>query len=130
VSRVFGLLPGGEVAAGIAAIGRSGLQVVVSVDVAGRAGNIGVAVDQQETGDAVVECRGSPRDGVVTTRAICRGERSTRLRMRRSVGLLPSGEVAAGVSAVSRSDLQTVVVIDMAGGAGDRGVSVGEGKSG
>lgn len=46
--------------------------------------------------------------------------------MRRSVGLLPSSEVATGVAAIGGSDLQAVVVVGVAGGAGDVGMSIGE----
>ena len=55
MNRVVGLLPGGEVAAGIPASCRRNLQVVVIVDVAGRARHIGVTSGKQESGRAVVE---------------------------------------------------------------------------
>jgi hypothetical protein len=58
--RIIGLLPGGEVASGISAIGRSDLQVVVAVDMALLAGDVGMAVGQEEAGGAVIEFRAEP----------------------------------------------------------------------
>ena len=52
---IIGLLPGRQVAAGIAAIRRRDLKIVIIIDMAGGAGHVGVAVGQQETGSAVVE---------------------------------------------------------------------------
>lgn len=52
---IIGLLPGGKVATGITAIGGSGLQVVISVEVARGASDVGVAVGKQESRGAVIE---------------------------------------------------------------------------
>jgi hypothetical protein len=53
--RIVGLLPGGQVTAGVTAIGGSNLKIVVVVDMATAAGNICVAGGQRETGGAVIE---------------------------------------------------------------------------
>jgi hypothetical protein len=46
------------------------------------------------------------------------------------VGLSPGGEVATGISAIGGRNLEIVVVVDVAGGAGDVSVAVGEWKAG
>ena len=86
---VVGLLPGGEMAPGIAAVCGRDLQVVIVVDVARRARNVGVAVGEQETGGAVIERGGRPSDGVVAGRTICSGKCGASGNVRRIVGLLP-----------------------------------------
>lgn len=91
VNRVGGLLPLGEVATGIAAVGWGDLQIVIVVDVAGSAGNVGMSVGEQEAGGAVIKDRGIPTDGVVTSGAIGRGEGGTSGCVRRIAGLLPVG---------------------------------------
>jgi len=53
--RIVGLLPGREVAAGGSAGRGRNLQVVVIVDVAGRAKHVGVPSSQQESGRTVIE---------------------------------------------------------------------------
>lgn len=55
VDGIVGVLPSREVAAGVPAIRWGDLQVVVVVDVAGSARNIGVAVGERETGRVVIE---------------------------------------------------------------------------
>ena len=55
MNGISGLLPFGEVAAGVAAIRRSNLQIVIVVEMAGGARNIGVAIGEQEARGAVVE---------------------------------------------------------------------------
>jgi len=54
-----------------------------------------------------------PSNGVVTLRAIGRGKGGASARVWRVVGLLPGGEVAAWVPAVSCGNLQVIVVIDV-----------------
>jgi len=130
VNRVVGLLPGGEVAISIATIGGRDLQIVIVVDVAGRAGNVRVTLGELEAGGAVVESRGIPAHGVVAVRAIGDGERGACGGMRGIVGLLPGGEVAASVAAIRGGDLQVVVIVDVARGAGEVGVAVGQRKAG
>ena len=46
--------------------------------------------------------------------------------MNRGGGLLPSCEVAAGIAAVPGRDRQSVVVVDVAGGAGKIRVALGQ----
>ena len=129
VYRVVGLLPGGQVTSGIAAVGGGNLQIVVVTDVAGGARHVGVAVGEQEARRGMVEDSVVPTDGVVTLRAVCGGERRARFRVHGIVGLLPGGQVAAGIAAVGGGNLQVVVVIDMAGGTGHVGMAVRERKS-
>ena len=126
---VVGLLPGGEMATGVATIsGRNGEGVIV-VDVATGARNVGVAVGQKETSGAVIEGSGGPRGRVVALRTVGRGESGTGLGMRRVVGLLPGGEVAASIAAIGGSDLEIVIVVDMATGARNVGVASGQQKA-
>ena len=66
-------------------------EIVIVVDVAGGAGNVGVAVCKQKSGGAVIEDGRRPAGRVVATGAVCGGERRTRRDVRRIVGLLPSG---------------------------------------
>ena len=126
VHRIVRLLPGGQVAARIAAGVRGDLQIVVIVDVAGSAGNVGVAVRQQEPGGAVVE-----RDICPGRRVVAGGTERGRkgrssLRVRRIICLLPGGQVATGVAAVVRPNLQIVIIVDVAGSARNVRVAVGQ----
>jgi hypothetical protein len=130
VRGVIGLLPGGQVAAGIAAIGRSDLQIIVIVDVATGACKVGMAIGQQETSGAVIENGGSPGDGIVATGAVGSGEGRAGFGVRGIVGLLPGGQVAAGVAAIGGSDLQVVVIVDVAICAGNVGVAIGQQEAG
>ena len=50
-----GLLPGSQVATGVATIGGSDLEGVIIVDVAGSAKHVGVAVGEREANGSVVE---------------------------------------------------------------------------
>ncbi len=111
--------------AGIAAIGGSNLQIVVVVDMAGGARNIGVAVGQEKTGGAVIEDGGGPTDGVVAGGAVGSGESGASRGVRRIVGLLPLSEVAILAGAGG----EVVIVVDVASGAGQIGVAVGEQES-
>lgn len=120
-----GLLPSGEVAARIAAVGGSNRKSVVIVDMAGGTWNVGMAIGQQEASGVVVESNSGPCGGVVAISAIGSGEGRTGLGVRRIGGLLPAGEMATGVAAIRGSDLQVVVVVDVAGSAGNIGVPVG-----
>jgi hypothetical protein len=70
VHGIIGLLPGGQMALRVAAIGRGNRQTVVVVDVAERASHIRMAIGQQETGRAVVKCRRRPTHCIVAGRAI------------------------------------------------------------
>lgn len=127
---IVGLLPGGEVTTGIAAIRGSDLQIVVVVEVASGAGHSGVAIGEWKSGGAVIKSGGGPTDGGVTRGAVCDSEGWAGLRMRGTVGLLPSGEMATGVAAVRGSNLQIVIVVEVASGTSDVGVTIGQQKSG
>ncbi len=87
--RIIGLLPGGEVA--ILACARR--QVVIVVDVALLAGNVGVAIGQQEAGGAVIKSCPKPAVEAMTALAIGRGKRRTSLGVIRIGGVLPVFEV-------------------------------------
>ena len=126
----IGLLPGGEMAARCAASRGRNLQVVVIVDMAGSAGHVGVAIGQEETGGAMVKDSVVPTCGVVALRAVCGGKGGAGLRMHWIVGLLPGGEMALRVAAIGGGNLQVVVIVDVARGAGYVGVAVGQQKPG
>ena len=104
-------------------------EVVVVIDVA-----VGAGVDlagrrhlvrakQRPARRRVVEGRRQKGDGIVTARAVRRGERGSRRRMHRVGRSLPAATVVGiqmtlGVSAIGRLNRQIVVVIDVAVGAG------------
>ena len=129
VHRIVCLLPGGQVAARIAAGVRGDLQIVVIVDVAGSAGHVGVAVRQQEPGGAVVERDIRPGRRIVAGGTERRRKGRSGLRMRRIICLLPGGQVATGVAAIVRPNLQVVIIVDVAGSTGHVGVAVGQQES-
>jgi hypothetical protein len=92
-------------------------QVVVVVDVTGHAGRrIGrrVRAHQREAGYRVIEAIVAPRDGVMASGAVRRGERRSRSGVRWIVGLLPCSQMATRIATVCRCDLQIVVVVGMA----------------
>jgi hypothetical protein len=60
VHGIIGLLPGGQMALRIAAIGWGDRQGIVVVDVAQVASHVRVSIREQETGRAVVENSGGP----------------------------------------------------------------------
>jgi len=66
----------------------------------------------------------------VALRAVCRAESCSSGRVHRIVGLLPGWQVATRIATIGRSNLQVVVVIDVALGTGDGGVRVRERKTG
>lgn len=113
------------------AVGR--IQRVIIADVARRAGSgrrRHVRARESETGDAMIEGGRVPAFGGMTIGAIRRREGRACRGMHRIVGLLPVVQMAGGVSAVRRSDLQIVVVIDMARSTGNVGVPVRERETG
>lgn len=130
MDRVHRLLPVGQVALRIAAIGRRNRQRIIVIDVAERASHVGVPVGEQETGRAVIENCGGPTDRVVAGGAVRGGERRAGGGMHGIVGGLPGAQVAAGVAAVGRADRQIVIVVDMAGGAGNVRVPIRQQESG
>jgi len=125
MDRIVGLLPSSEMAARVAAIRGSDGEVVIVVDVAGGARNVCVTLRQEETGSAVVEGRGGPTYRVVAIGAVGGGECGAGSGMRGIVGLLPGGQVAAGIAAVGWGDGEVVIVVDVAGRAGNVGVAIG-----
>jgi hypothetical protein len=70
MNRVGGGLPGGQVAAGISAIGGSNRQIVIVIYMAKRASHIRVAIGQQESRRAMVEFSVQPIIKRVATGAI------------------------------------------------------------
>ena len=129
VHRVVGLLPIGQVAAGVPAGVRSDLQIVVVVDVTRGAGHIRMAVCQEEPRDAVIERHVCPSRRIVAGRAERSRKGRSRLGVRRVVGLLPGRQVAARVPAIIWPNLQIVVVVDVARSAGHIGVPVRQQKA-
>ena len=77
----------------------------------------------------MIKIRRVPACGRVAIRAIRNSKCRTRGRVDRIVGLLPSGKMAAGVAAIRRSDLQIVVIVDVAGRARHIGVARSERKT-
>ncbi len=126
MNRRGGLLPFGEVATGVSAIRRNDLQTVIVIDVARSAGNVGVAIGQQETSRRVIENGGGPIDGVVARGAIGSSESGTRRGVSWVSGLLPLGEVAI----LAGTGSQSVIIVDVASGAGNVGVAIGQRETG
>jgi len=78
-----------------------------------------VRAHQGKPRQAVVKrCLVPPR-GRMAVRAVGGCERRSRRRVHRIIGLLPGAQVATGISAVRGSDLQIVIVIDVARRAGN-----------
>ena len=75
MNRIIRLLPCRQVASSRAASRRGNLQIVIVVDVARGAGQVGVAVRQQKPGRAVIECSAQPAVKFVAALAIPRCER-------------------------------------------------------
>ena len=100
VRRVVRLLPGGQVAASVAAIRWRDLKIVVVIDVALRASNGRVGVGQRKPCAGMVKGRGIPTRRVMAITATRQGEGLRRIGVRRIIGLLPSGKVTARVPAV------------------------------
>jgi len=76
-------------ASGISAIGGRNRQIVIIIDVAERAGHIGVSSGEQEPGRAVVEYGRRPTDCVVACRALGGRKSCPSRRVHGIVGLLP-----------------------------------------
>jgi len=97
VHRIVGLLPGREVALGVAAVRRANLQIVVIVDVAVGAGvdlaggSQLVGIREREASGGVIKIRGVPGNCCVT-RGACGNRKYCGCRAMLRVGcLLPSG---------------------------------------
>ena len=99
-----GLLPGGQMALRVAAIGRRDRQIVVVVDVAQRTGHVGMPAGQREPRRAVVERCRRPTDRRVAGRAVRECKSRPGRWMNRIRGLLPGGQMASGISAIGRRD--------------------------
>jgi hypothetical protein len=103
-----------------------GAKGVIVVDVALSAGSGQVRANQSKAGGGVIErSHIGPGNRIVALRAISHRKRCSGGRMHRIVRLLPRGEVATGVTAIGRGDLQSVIVINVAARAGHIGVAVG-----
>ena len=76
-----------------------------------------VRTRQRPARRAVVEGRRIPTDRVVAGRTVRRRERRAGLWVHRVICCLPRRQVASRIAAVSRRDIQAVVVADVAGSA-------------
>jgi hypothetical protein len=93
---------------------------VVVVDMAGNAGGRRwrhVPTDQSKSGPAVVEYRRRPTYCVMAYRAVRCRKLSPRSRVYRIIRLLPGRQMAARIPAIGRRSRQTIVIIEVAGGA-------------
>lgn len=125
VDWIVRLLPRGQMALRITAIGRRNRQRVVVVDVALRALQIGVTVREQESGRGVIEGRRGPADRIMAGRALRGRKRGSRRWMDWIIGLLPGGQMADRVPAIGvQNSAQIIVVAHVAGGARNRRVRV------
>jgi len=130
VHRSIRLLPGGQMALRIPAIGRSNRQIVVVVDVAECACHVGVPSGQRKTRRTVVECRRCPTGSRMARRAIRDRKSRPGRRMDGVCGLLPSDQMALRIPAIGRSNRQIVVIVDMAERASHIRVAIGQEKTG
>ena len=73
-----------------------------------------VRARQRPTGCCVIKHNVRPQRRAVAGGAIGRGKRSSRRRVRRIIGLLPGRQMAPGIPAIRRADLQIVIVVDVA----------------
>ena len=120
----------GRLVAAVAVRVRGGEGVVVAHVAIGAGrdftgGRILVRTRQRPARGAVIEGGGGPGDGTVARRAVRRCEGCAGRRVRRIIGRLPGGQMAARVAAVRRRDGQAVVVVDVAGSAGWHLAAVG-----
>lgn len=123
---IIGLLPGGQMALRVSAIRGANRQVVVVVDMAGCARDIGVAVGEQKSCGSMIKVRGVPTNRGVAIGTVRNGKRRAGRGVRGIIRLLPGGQVALRISAIRRRNLKVVVVVDVAGRASHVGVTVGE----
>jgi hypothetical protein len=103
MNRIGCLLPCGEMALRVSAIGGGNLQIVVVVDVAGSAGHVGVSVRQQKSGRAVVECGAQPAVKFVAALAVAGGERRASAGVHWIGGVLPILQVA-GIASSAQAE--------------------------
>jgi hypothetical protein len=76
-------------------------QIVVVIDMTGRAGRRGVRAIENKTGAAVIKSSRAPTVRVVAIQAIRSGEGRTGCGVNWVIGLLPILEVAGGVATVA-----------------------------
>lgn len=124
VDGIVRLLPRRQMALRISATRWRDRQIVIVIDVAGRAGHVGVPGGERESRRAVIECCSCPTYGRVARRAIRRRECSARRRMHGARRCLPRGQVALRVAAIGRRDRQIVIIIYVAQRAGDVGMAI------
>jgi len=108
------------------AIGRA--ERVVVVGMAGSAGRWRrghVRPGQGKPRGAVVECCRRPTDRRVAGGTIRRRKGRSGCGMDWIIGLLPGGQMAAGISAIGWRNHQSVVVVDVTGSAGHVGMPIG-----
>ncbi len=74
---IVGLLPGGEVAAGVAAVRRRNLQSVIPANVTGKAGHGGVFIGEREASGAVIKFSVRPFGDGMAGSALRRSGRKT-----------------------------------------------------
>ncbi len=89
-----------------------------------------VRADERKAGGGVIERSAIPSGSGVAIRAVADGECGAGSRVHRIVGLLPGGEMATGVAAIRRRNLESVVAANVAGLACDAKVFVGEREAG
>ncbi len=82
--------------------------------------------DESETGNGVIERSGVPTFGGVAVGTIGGSEARAGSGVNGIGGLLPFCEVTAGVAAIRGSNLQIVIIVEMAGSARHIGVTIGE----
>ena len=81
---------------------------------------------QSEPCHTVIKGRCIPTGRGVASGAVGGSKSSSRRRVHRVVRLLPGSQVAAGIAAIRWSDGQSVIVIDVAAGAGHVGMTLGQ----
>jgi len=83
-----------------------------------------VQARQRKARRAVIERRRVPTDRRVARRTIGRRERCTRRGMRRSIGCLPSRQMASRGSTSGRRNRQRIIVVDVAERASHGGMAI------
>ena len=91
-----------------------------------RAGNVRVAIGQQESGRRVIESRSRPAHGVVAAAAVIQAKGRASRGVRRIRRCLPGGQMATRRAASRGHHFQTVIVIDVARSARNIRVAVGQ----
>ncbi len=131
---IVGLLPGRQVAARIAAVGRCGRQRIIVIDVAQIAGHVGVTIGEQEAGGAVVENSRGPSSDRMARRASRSRHWKSSGDVIRNVSAKRGGALEGGlVTAIAVRRTEGVIVIHVAGGARrrrGRQMCSGQGKAG